>query len=151
MCLVLYEELGLLHTHEPLECHPTLVTCNFLTCSTRLTLSRSVLLQDFCSVKMYVGRYSSAADHSLSLYMFSLTAPRPSTHSHHHFWLWPLRVIKLPSQAAPADPYNDVKVSCCIWCVLHYLGSRAVFLNILLPTAHPTLTIAREGTPQNFA
>jgi hypothetical protein len=26
-----------------------------------------------------------------------------------------------------------------------------VFLNIFLPTAHPTLTVAREGTPQNFA
>jgi len=27
----------------------------------------------------------------------------------------------------------------------------SVFRNFLLPTAHPTLTVTREGTPQNFA
>jgi hypothetical protein len=28
---------------------------------------------------------------------------------------------------------------------------RSVFRNLFLPTAHPTLTMDRESTPQNFA
>jgi hypothetical protein len=32
-----------------------------------------------------------------------------------------------------------------------FLYTRKVFHNLLLPTAHPTITMPHEGTPQNFA
>jgi hypothetical protein len=33
----------------------------------------------------------------------------------------------------------------------HEKLNRAVYCNLFLPTAHPTLTMAHEGTTQNFA
>jgi hypothetical protein len=32
-----------------------------------------------------------------------------------------------------------------------YLASKPMFCNLFFPTAHPNLTMAPEGTPQNLA